>query len=55
MNRDEFIKRVEELDRLLLEEVRTEELTDYARYQAHISIESLIDIIKENEAYDGEY
>ena len=55
MSRDEFIKILEELDRLLLEEVETEELTDYARYQAHIHIESLIDIIKDNEGYDGEW
>lgn len=55
MSRDEFVKRIEELDRLLVEEVESEELTDYARYNAHIHIESLIDIIKNNEGYDGEY
>ena len=49
MTRDEFIKRLEELDRLLLEEVETEELTDYARGQAHFEIEDVINKIKENE------
>ena len=48
MTREEFIKRLEELDRLLLEEVDLE-LTDYAREQAHIGLEDVIDIIKENE------
>ena len=49
MNRDEFIKRLEELDRLLLEEVETDELTDYTREQAHYKLEGLIYIIMENE------
>ncbi len=49
MTRKEFIKKVEELDALLLEEVETEELTDYAREQAHLRLESVIDIIEENE------
>jgi hypothetical protein len=48
MTREEFIKRIEEVDRLLLEEVDLE-LTDYARYQAHVNLESTIDVIKENE------
>ena len=47
MSRDEFIKRLEELDRVLLEEMPVEEITDYAREQAHYNLESLIDIIKE--------
>ena len=49
MSRDEFIKRLEDLDRVLLEEMPVEEITDYAREQAHYNLESLIDIIKENE------
>lgn len=49
MTREEFIKRLEELNRLLLEEVETDELTDYARAQAHYGIDDVIDIIKENE------
>ena len=48
MDRNEFIKKLEELDRVLLEEMPVEEITDYAREQAHINIESLIDIIKAN-------
>lgn len=51
MTRDEFIKRFEELDEILLEE-NIHELTDYARYQVHISIESIIDAIKDNEYYE---
>ena len=49
MKRIEIIKRLEELDRLLLEEIEAEELTDYAREQAHYGIEDAIDILKENE------
>lgn len=49
MSRDEFIKRLEELDRVLIEGMPVEEITDYAREQAHYNLESLIDIIKENE------
>lgn len=49
MNRNEFIKRLEEIDRVLLEEMPVEDITDYAREQAHYNIENLIDIIKENE------
>lgn len=49
MNRNDFIKKIEELDRVLLEEMPVEEITDYTREQAHYSIENLIDIIKENE------
>lgn len=49
MSRDEFIKKLEELDRILLEEMPIEEITDYAREQAHYNLESLIDIVKENE------
>ncbi len=48
MTREEFIKRLEELDRLLLEEA-DEEFTDYAREQAHINLLDTIDIIRENE------
>ena len=49
MGRDEFIKKLEELDRVLLEEMPVEEITDHAREQAHYNLENLIDIIKENE------
>ena len=49
MSRDEFIKKLEELDRVLLEEMDIEEIADYAREQAHYNLENLIDIIKENE------
>lgn len=48
MKRKEFIEKLKELDRLLLEEVDLE-LTDCARYHAHIGIEDIIDIIVENE------
>jgi hypothetical protein len=48
MTREEFIKRLEELDRLLLEEA-DEEFTDYAREKAHINLLDTIDIIRENE------
>ena len=49
MSKDEFIKRLEELDRILLEEVEVDELTDYTREQTHYNLEDLINMIKENE------
>ena len=49
MNRSEFIKRLEELDKVLLEDMSVEELTGYTREQVHYNLENLIDIIKENE------
>lgn len=49
MNRDELVKKLEELDRVLLEKMPVEEITDYTREQAHYILENLIDIIKENE------
>jgi len=49
MTRDKFIRKLLELDRVLLEDMPIEELTDYAREQAHYNLENLIDIIKENE------
>lgn len=48
MTREEFIKKLEELDSLLLEDVDLE-LTDYAREQAHYGLEDVVDIINENE------
>jgi hypothetical protein len=48
MTRGEFIKQIEELDKILLEEVDLE-LTDYAREQAHYGLEDVINKIKENE------
>lgn len=48
MTRQELIKKLEELDRILLEEIETEELTDYTREQAHYNIENLIDVLEEN-------
>ena len=48
MTRGEFIKRLEEVDRILLEEVDLE-LTDYARCQTQGHIQSAINFIRENE------
>lgn len=49
MERKEFINKLQELDKILLEDISIEELTDHAREQAHYNLENLIDIIKENE------
>ena len=46
----EIIKKLEEIDDLMLTEVGLE-LTDYAREHAHISITSAIDHLEEN--YEG--
>jgi hypothetical protein len=44
----EFLEQVEELDRMLLEEVDLE-LTDYARAQAHFAIDHIREVVTENE------
>ncbi len=49
MTREEIIKACEEIKRLLLEEVETDELTDNAREHACIYVETAIDFLKENE------
>ena len=49
MKRDEFLKMLQKLDEILLEEMNADEITDYAREHAHINILDTIDIIKENE------
>lgn len=49
MKVEEFIKKVEELERVLLEELETEELTDYARHEAYWYLESVRIVIEENE------
>ena len=49
MTRRELIKILEEADRLLLEEVEVDELTDNAREHAHYGIEDVIDVLKANE------
>lgn len=48
MTKNEFIKRIKELDRILLEEIEAEELTDYSREHAHINLQDTIEILKEN-------
>lgn len=48
MTRFDLIKKLEEIDRQLLEEIDLE-TTDYAREHAHYSIEGAIDFLKENE------
>ena len=49
MKRDDVIKSLEELDRLLVEAVDNGELTDYAREHCHYCIEDAIAILRENE------
>ncbi len=48
MTRFDLIKKLEEIDRQLKEEIR-KGITDYARYKAHICILETITILKENE------
>lgn len=54
MKKNELIKRLKEIDRLLMEEVEGDELCDRAREQAHNSIEAAIDYLDENED-DGQW
>jgi hypothetical protein len=49
MTRRELINRLEEIDRLILEEIGAEEITDFAREQAHINIIDTIEKLTENE------
>jgi hypothetical protein len=49
MTRKEIIKKVEEIKELLLTEVETDELTDYAREHAYYSLCGAVDYLKENE------
>lgn len=52
MTKADFIKKVEELDEILLTETLDYSLCDYARAQAHYSLESVIEYLEEN--YDPE-
>jgi len=49
MTRKEILEHLEEVYRLLQEEVDVDELTDYARYEACVSLDSAMQHIKENE------
>lgn len=46
MTREEFIKKVEELDRVLMEEVETEEMIDETRADVHYGLEAIIDLLE---------
>ena len=48
----EIIKKIEELSKILLEEVDDESLTDYAREHAYYSLIGARDFLEEN--YDEE-
>ena len=48
MTRQEIIKELERVKDLLVEEVETDELTDYARDKAYIHLASAIMFIEEN-------
>lgn len=49
MNRRELINRLEEIDRLIIEEIEADEITDYTREQAHINIIDTIEKLTANE------
>lgn len=49
MTRQEAIKKIEEIQRLLQEEVETDELTDYAREQAYFCLVGAVQYLEENE------
>ena len=46
--RQELIRKIEELDRILVEEVELEELTDYTRSYAHSGFEDIIENVEKN-------
>ena len=49
MTRRDLINRLEEIDRLIIEEVESDEITDYTREEAHINIIDTIEKLTENE------
>jgi hypothetical protein len=49
MTRRELINRLKEIDRLILEEIDSDEITDFAREQAYINIIDTIEKLTENE------
>jgi hypothetical protein len=51
MTRKNMIERLEEMARLIAEELETDEVTDYARERAYISVQDAIDCLVEN--YEG--
>ena len=52
MTRREFINKIEEIKEILLTEVETDELTDYARENAYYSLCGAVDYLEENEERD---
>ena len=48
MTRQELIKRIEECKDLLLSDVDADEVTDYAREKAYISLDDAIELLREN-------
>ena len=48
MTRKQMIKELEELARILVEEMDTDEVSDYAREHAYISITSAMELLAEN-------
>lgn len=49
MTRQEIMKNLKEIKRQLVEEVETDELTDYAREHAYYAIDAALDYLIENE------
>ena len=48
ITRDDIVRKLEEIARLITEEVDTDELTDYAREKAYIDICDAVAILNEN-------
>lgn len=48
MTRAELIKKIEELKKILVASVATDELTDYAREKAYISLSDVVSTLEEN-------
>lgn len=49
MTRREIINRLEEIDRLIIEEIEEDEITDYTREISHINLIDTIEKLTENE------
>lgn len=49
MDKQTYIKQLKELKRILVEELPTEDLTDYARDNAYSCIDAAINYLEDNE------
>lgn len=47
MTREKFIEKIKELDRILMEEVKEEEVVEHTKKDCHYGFETIIDLLEE--------